>query len=632
MKNARQRFVYLFPLLIGLIYLPATFADPLVGAERVVMAAQQTVISPGSLIFKSEDRGESWTTVGSVPDVHTLTPDPAVVGTLYAGSSVGLYKSVNGGATWTLSANGLPIEPVKAIVVDPTNTKVVYAGTSNPSRTGTVYKSIDGGATWAPSDTGLNARLVNGLAMSPSNSNTIYAGTISGMFKSVDGGANWVAINNGLTYIANGSPLTLGISVVSIDPSNPDVIYATSFPAFPVFPWMVQKSTNGGNSWRPTIVSGVFYTLVIDPLNTSTLYGGFNNPFDSGIAKLTDGGSVSQRVLPEQPIDMGVRDSSVAKLAIDPVTPSTIYAGVNNLLEVNLVDGTVIKKPSRLKPGLYKSVDSGGIWSLKTNGLPDKGIAALAIDPQNPSRLYAASATMSASVSAASYSGVDLARESIAAMFGPGLATATEGATSIPLLITLADVSIKVRDNRGNERDAPLFYASPTQVNYQIPPGVFAGGATVAVSRGGEVIAVETLTIANVNPGLFSADASGGGPVAGVALRVMPDGSQSYEKIVNFDQAQNKFVTIPIDLGPESDRVFLSVFGTGFRFRSSESAVKVTIGGVEVPVTYANLQPTLTALDQINVLLTRTLAGKGEVDLVVKVDGKMANTTRVAIK
>jgi uncharacterized protein (TIGR03437 family) len=600
-----------------------------------VMAAQQTVISPGSLIFNSEDRGESWTTVGSLPDVHTLTPDPAVIGTLYAGSSVGLYKSVNGGVTWTLSANGLPREPVKAIVVDPTNTKVVYAGTSKSTFSGTVYKSVDGGASWAPSNAGFADRGVNALAMSPSNSNTIFAATGAGMFKSVDGGANWVAINNGLTFTANGSTSPFMISTVAIDPSNPNVIFAATFPGF-IGGAHISKSTDGGNSWGGNwggiFNMGVYHSLAIDPLNTSTIYGGYNGAngsvSDAGIVKTSDGGVTWQRVLPDQPSDSLDVKSDIAKLAIDPVTPSTIYAGVN----INLRLLNVIRSSARLKPGLYKSVDNGVNWSQKTNGLPNAGITALAIDPQNPSRLYAASATMSASVSAASYSGFSLARESIVAMFGSGFTNATEGATSIPLPISLASVSIKVRDNRGIERDAPLFYASPTQVNYQIPPGVFAGGATVVVSRGGEVISVETFTIADVSPGLFSADASGGGPVAGVALRARPDGSQSYEKIVNFDQAQNRFVTIPIDLGPESDRVFLSLFGTGFRFRSSESAVKVTIGGMEVPVTYANLQPTLTALDQLNVLLTRTLAGKGEVDLVVTVDGKMANTTRVNIR
>jgi uncharacterized protein (TIGR03437 family) len=291
-----------------------------------------------------------------------------------------------------------------------------------------------------------------------------------------------------------------------------------------------------------------------------------------------------------------------------------------------LSGGVNIKQP-RLKRGFYKSVDSGVGWSQKNKGLPDAGITALAIDPQNPSRLYAASAALSATVSGASYKGDRLARKSIVAMFGSGFTNSTEGATSIPLPNSLAGVSIKV-----NGQDAPLFYASPTQVNYQIPVGAIPGVNTVMVSRGGEVISFDNVLITDVAPGIFSVDSSGGGIVAGVALRTKPDDSQIYEPIVSFDQGQNRFVAIPIDLGPESDRVFLSIFGTGVRFRSLESAVKVTIGGIEVPVIFVGAQSTLIALDQINVELTRTLAGKGEVDLEVMVDSKMANTTRVNIK
>jgi len=58
----------------------------------------------------------------------------------------------------------------------------------------------------------------------------------------------------------------------------------------------------------------------------------------------------------------------------------------------------------------------------------------------------------------------------------------------------------------------------------------------------------------------------------------------------------------------------------------------VMIGGADVPVVYAGLQPTFAGLDQINVRLPRTLAGKGEVDLAVTVDGKPANTTRISFK
>ena len=60
--------------------------------------------------------------------------------------------------------------------------------------------------------------------------------------------------------------------------------------------------------------------------------------------------------------------------------------------------------------------------------------------------------------------------------------------------------------------------------------------------------------------------------------------------------------------------------------------MKVTIGGIDVPVTYAGIQPTFVGLDQINVQLSRSLAGKGEVDMVVTVDGKTANTAMVSVK
>jgi len=303
MRSTEQNIEYrlkLFFILIGLICLSATFAYLLPGFERVAQATQPTVSSPGSLIFKSDDRGESWTPVGALPDVLALTPDPAGSGTIYAGSSVGLYKSVNSGATWALSANGLPREPVKAIVVDPKNTNIVYAGTSNSSFTGTVYKSADSGANWVKSDTGLAARIVHALAISPSNSDTIFAATASGMFKSVDGGANWVAINNGLTFTAHGGAFPYGIPAVLIDPSNPNVIYAATFSGGGLGPPSLRKSVDGGNSWGLASNSGIYHSLVIDPLNPSTLYGGYNGyGYDSGIAKSTDGGSTWQRVLPD---------------------------------------------------------------------------------------------------------------------------------------------------------------------------------------------------------------------------------------------------------------------------------------------------------------------------------------------
>ncbi len=242
-------------------------------------------------------------------------------------------------------------------------------------------------------------------------------------------------------------------------------------------------------------------------------------------------------------------------------------------------------------------------------------------------RVEAATAT---SVSAASYSPTGLAAESIAAVFGAGLATTTQSATTIPLPTTLAGTQVKVRDSAGVEREAPLFFVSPNQVNYQIPADTAAGTAAVTVTSGDGKFATGTMQVATVAPGLFAANSDGQGVPAGYALRVTADSSQSFEPVAQFEQ--NKFVPAPLDLGPETDQVFLILFGAGIHYRSSLSAVTAKIGGMDAEVLYAGAQGGFVGLDQINVRLPRTLAGRGEVDVVVAVDGKVANTLRIHIR
>ncbi len=91
-------------------------------------------------------------------------------------------------------------------------------------------------------------------------------------------------------------------------------------------------------------------------------------------------------------------------------------------------------------------------------------------------------------------------------------------------------------------------------------------------------------------------------------------GAESFEPVAQFDQAQNRFVPVPIDLGPETDQVFLILYGTGFRFRSALSSASVKIGGAEMEVLYAAEAPGFIGLDQSNVRLSRSLIGRGEVD------------------
>lgn len=247
------------------------------------------------------------------------------------------------------------------------------------------------------------------------------------------------------------------------------------------------------------------------------------------------------------------------------------------------------------------------------------------------------------SVSAASFSGGTLARGSISTAFGLGLAEQTRVATdSLP--DSLADVELVLKDSAGAERRAPLFFVSPTQLNYQLPPEAALGPATVSLVFNGKrlttsgtvhssVRVAQGITeIARVAPGLFSANADGRGVAAAVVQRVRNDGLLTYEAVARFDPVQGRFIAVPIELGTEDEQLFLILFGTGFRQLVSPETVRVQIGGVAVPVLYAGGQPNLIGLDQLNVQLPRSLAGRGEVELTVTIDGLTANPVRVNIK
>ena len=240
-------------------------------------------------------------------------------------------------------------------------------------------------------------------------------------------------------------------------------------------------------------------------------------------------------------------------------------------------------------------------------------------------------ATKAAIVSAASYAGERLAPNQMVAAFGVGLATATQVATTLPLPTTLAGTTIKVRDSANVERLAPLFFVAPTQINYLIPAGTAAGAATVIITSGNGTVSGAVVEIANVAPGIFVADASGRGLPAANALLFRADGSSSSSVVARFDPASSRFVAVPIDLGAIGDRVFLSLFGTGIRNRSSLSNVRAIVGGFEAPLQFAGDQGGFAGLDQINIELPRSLAGSGLVDVLVIVDGQLTNIVQVSI-
>jgi uncharacterized protein (TIGR03437 family) len=233
-------------------------------------------------------------------------------------------------------------------------------------------------------------------------------------------------------------------------------------------------------------------------------------------------------------------------------------------------------------------------------------------------------------VSAASFSpNAPLASETIAAIFGSDLAAGTATASEQPLPIELGGVRVRVRDSGGMERDAGLFFVSPSQINYVIPAGTANGLATINVVRDSNNISVGTVTIEAYAPGLFAANANGQGLAAAVLLRRNAAGQDSYEPIARFDAAQNLFVPVPIDFGAETDQLFLIVFGTGLRGRTAMQGAGAQVGGLNAELIFAGATPGFAGLDQANIRLPRTLAGRGDTNVVVVLGGKVSNTVTI---
>jgi uncharacterized protein (TIGR03437 family) len=254
-----------------------------------------------------------------------------------------------------------------------------------------------------------------------------------------------------------------------------------------------------------------------------------------------------------------------------------------------------------------------GSWGLRGDGFVVK-IA-------DPAGAGAAVTTLSA----ASFSGLAIAPESIVSAFGKDLATATQVADTTPLPTELAGTKVKVTDSAGAERLAQLFFVSPGQVNLLIPAGTATGLATISITSASGTTTTGKIRIEAVAPGLFSANADGKGVAAALTVRAKADGSQTTELVFRYDAAQNKRVAVPIDLRPQNEQVVLLLFGTGLRFNSGLAGVSVKIGGQDCEVLYAGPQGEFAGLDQVNVRLPRTLIGRGEVEVALKVDGKAAN-------
>ena len=230
-------------------------------------------------------------------------------------------------------------------------------------------------------------------------------------------------------------------------------------------------------------------------------------------------------------------------------------------------------------------------------------------------------------VPGASFRRTAIAPESIASVFGSGLATTTAGATVLPLPSDIGGTRVTVTDAGGSSRPASLFYVSPNQVNILTPPGTQAGIAQVTITRTDSVSSQGAVQIAPVAPDLFAANATGEGVAAATAIRIGATGETSAVPVFRCEPSAATCVPTPIAL--QGGAVYLSLYATGVR---GASRVTASIGGAAAQVLYAGPQQQFVGLDQVNVLVPASIAGSGIVPVIVQADGVVSNTVVIQIQ
>jgi photosystem II stability/assembly factor-like uncharacterized protein len=335
------------------------------------------ITTPGAGVWKTENGGKTFTSltdhlpVASFGAVAVAPSNPDIV---YAGSGEsnnlrssswgdGVYKSTDAGATW--SHVGLrESRHIGRIIVHPSNPQVVYVAAGGPLWTGGgergLYKSADGGATWSSLLSRGPWTGVTDVAFDPRSPDILYAATYqrdrkaysfvgggpeSGIFKSTDAGATWTELTNGLP---SGDRGRIGISVSL---SNPDVVYAT----VDAEEGGVYRTLDAGATWTRqsdiTSIPWFFGQIRVDPRIPDRVYH-----LGVSLSVSDDAGVTWRRIA-------GNTHADHHAMWIDPNDSHHLIIGN---------DG-----------GLYVSHDAGETWDFAVN-LPISTFYAVSVDMQEP--------------------------------------------------------------------------------------------------------------------------------------------------------------------------------------------------------------------------------------------------------
>jgi photosystem II stability/assembly factor-like uncharacterized protein len=266
-------------------------------AMAVDLAYPATVYAgtKGDAVYKSHDGGQHWASMRSGLDDATITSvvnqflfDPADAQHVFIATTMGVFESKNGGERWVKKMEGMKeVLMVVTLGMDRTRPSILYAGTS-----GGVYKSIDQAGHWEKVNNGLvppdmvktsRALNVTAILVDPYEPDSVYAATLAGMYKTTDGAKSWKRIGESLA-----DQMIVGMV---LDRTHQGVLYITGRTG-------VHRSDDGGATWK-AINNGLATTNVraiaqsdVDP---RVFYAGTNG---SGLYRSQDAGETWEPMPP----------------------------------------------------------------------------------------------------------------------------------------------------------------------------------------------------------------------------------------------------------------------------------------------------------------------------------------------
>ena len=275
--------------------------------------------------------------------------------TVFIGTaSGGVWKSFNGGTTFKPVFDKQPVQSIGAVTIDPKNPKVIWVGTGeswtrNSVSVGDgVYKSVDGGENWTNMGLHDSERIAK-ILVNPNQTNTVYVcapGKLwsdsdeRGLYKTNDGGKTW-------TKILKGANASTGCSMISMDPTHPDTIYAGMWD-FRRKGWTFRSGGDGPNAF-----SG------------------------SGLFKSTDGGASWTELTSPNAVGLPPKPWGRSAVAIAPSKASTVYITIEAEIP---------------RDGLYRSDDSGKTWKQldRSQNMIWRPFyfANLIVDPKDENKVY----------------------------------------------------------------------------------------------------------------------------------------------------------------------------------------------------------------------------------------------------